>query len=182
VRSRKHIRLVNLRTDMLFARIFFMEGPFSFLTSPVVKSVRFLTLNRCTTGGLAISADHKSLLISQEKLLEASIVLVKNFHWIADVGLVIAGARQLVMSDNRYSVYRMNGAAFNPRRPLPSHESQHSPTKNRGSRDLPQSRAVQRVGTRLDRSQRQPCPSARRCHHFPYLHSGDRAVNVSRLH
>ena len=45
------------------------------------------------------------------------------------VGLVIAGARQLVMSDNRYSVYRMNGAAFKPRRPLPSHKGKHPKEK-----------------------------------------------------
>jgi len=39
-----------------------------------------LTLDRDTTGGLAISPDHKSLLFSQEKLKEANIAWVKNFQ------------------------------------------------------------------------------------------------------
>jgi hypothetical protein len=61
--------------------IYFLEGrSIQFFDFASRQKRSILTLDRGTTGGLAISPDHKSLLFSQEKLTEANIVLVRNFQ------------------------------------------------------------------------------------------------------
>ena len=99
MRSRKHIRLVNLLTDMLFARNF-LDGrsvqSFDF-ASPQRRSV--LTLSRDRPGGLAITPITKSPF----RTGEANNVFA---------GFVWAICPQEVMSDNRYSVYRVKWRCF----------------------------------------------------------------------
>ena len=61
--------------------IYFLDGrSIQFFDFASRRKRSILTLDRDTTGGLAISPDHKSLLFSQEKLAEANIVLVKNIQ------------------------------------------------------------------------------------------------------
>ena len=61
--------------------IYFLDGrSIQFFDFATRQKHPILTLDKDGSAGLAISPDHKSLLFAQEKLMEANIVLVKNFQ------------------------------------------------------------------------------------------------------